>query len=190
MLESQSCRIYILLTRSHTVLSRTIALFTGDCYTHASLAFDAELNSLCSFARRSAAFPLPAGLVQESLYGGYFSRHADTPCALYSLPASWPVYLRARQKVEKMLENPKEYSYSIKGLAMCRLGIEEERAGHYFCSQFVGEVLEDSGACTLPKPPSLMRPQDYASLPEARCLYKGSICKLTAERAGTGILPA
>lgn len=174
-------RIYILLTRSSTLLSRAIGLCTGDSYTHVSLAFDPELDTLCSFARRNAAFPLPAGLVHESFSEGYFSRHADTPCALYSLPATRAEYLRARKEVEKMLENSAEYSYSIKGLVLCSLGIEEERPGHYFCSQFVGKVLESSGVCALPKPPSLMRPQDYTALPEACCLYEGHLYKLAAE---------
>ena len=185
MTENNNGGIYILLTRSGTVLSGAISFFTGDSYTHVSLAFDPELRSLCSFARRNHAFPLPAGLVQESLDGGYFCRHSEMPCALYALPVSRGAYRRARQKVEKMLENQLDYHYSIKGLALCRLGIEEEREGHYFCSQFVGEVLEDSGVCALPKPPSLMRPQDYASLPQGQCLYEGSLYRLSElSRAG------
>ena len=185
MTKNNSGSIYILLTRSGTMLSGAISFFTGDSYTHVSLAFDPELRSLCSFARRNHAFPLPAGLVQESLDGGYFCRHSEMPCALYALPVSRGAYRRARQKVEKMLENQLDYHYSIKGLALCRLGIEEEREGHYFCSQFVGEVLEDSGACALPKPPSLMRPQDYASLPQGQCLYEGSLYRLSElNRAG------
>ena len=51
MTENNSGGIYILLTRSGTLLSGAISLFTGDSYTHVSLAFDPELRSLCSFAR-------------------------------------------------------------------------------------------------------------------------------------------
>ena len=185
MTETKSVAIYILLTRSDTLLSGAISLFTGDSYTHVSLAFDPQLQSLCSFARRNAAFPLPAGLVREDLHEGYFCRHSEMPCALYALPVSRSAYGKARKKVEKMLENRLDYRYSIKGLALCKLGIAEEREGHYFCSQFVGEVLEDSGVCALPKPPSLMRPQDYASLPEARCVFEGSLYRLAElSRAG------
>ena len=136
MTETKSGAIYILLTRSDTLLSGAISFFTGDSYTHVSLAFDPQLQSLCSFARRNAAFPLPAGLVRESLNGGYFCRHSEMPCALYVLPVSHAAYRKARRKVEKMLENRLDYRYSIKGLALCKLGIEEEREGHYFCSQW------------------------------------------------------
>ena len=180
MTENNNGGIYILLTRSGTLLSGAISLFTGDSYTHVSLAFDPKLRSLCSFARRNAAFPLPAGLVREDLHEGYFCRHSEMPCALYALPVSRSAYGKARQKVEKMLENRLDYRYSIKGLALCKLGIAEEREGHYFCSQFVGEVLEDSGACPLPKAPSLMRPQDYAFLPQAQCIYQGGVYRAAA----------
>ena len=42
--------IYILLTRSGTLLSKLVYAVTGASYTHASMAFDAELT--CPSARR------------------------------------------------------------------------------------------------------------------------------------------
>ena len=47
--------IYILLTRSQTIVSRLVHLSTGDTYTHASIAWDDELTTLCGFARRYSA---------------------------------------------------------------------------------------------------------------------------------------
>ena len=38
--------IYILLTRSGTLLSKLVYAATGASYTHASMAFDEELNCL------------------------------------------------------------------------------------------------------------------------------------------------
>lgn len=183
-------RIYILLTRSQTMLSKTIHLFTGDEYTHVSIAFDGELESLCSFARRYARLPLPAGLVTEALDGGYFERHPDMPCALYSLTVPETVYSEIRSRARQMLAQREEYRYSIRGLAMCRLGIPQDRPQHYFCSQFVAELLEASGAVWLPKPPSLMRPQDFGALSELRLVYRGELAglarQITQVRPGRG----
>jgi len=173
-------RIFILLTRSQTILSRTIRFLTGDTYTHASIAFDERLDSLCSFARFHWAMPLPAGLVREGLYESYYGRHQDMPCMLCSLTVPEPVYYAARAKTAEMLRHSESYHYSIRGLAMCRAGIAEERPGRYFCSQFVAEVLECSGATRLPKPPSLMRPQDIAFLQETDILYRGDLRGLGA----------
>ena len=44
--------IYVLLSRTHTMPARLIRLFTGEPYSHTSIALDIELKSLYSFARK------------------------------------------------------------------------------------------------------------------------------------------
>lgn len=178
-------KIYILLSRSNTLLSRTIHLATGDEYTHVSIAFDEDLRSLCSFARRYSALPLPAGLVQEQIDGGYMRSHGDMSCMLGYLSVSEDCYQAAREMAAEMLSHSRDYRYSLKGLAMCRLGIPEERPQRFFCSQFVAELLQRSGAVELEKPASLMRPQDIAQLPMLHCLYRGEISGLGRSRAAS-----
>lgn len=170
--------VYVLLTRSQTLLSRLIRACTGDGYTHVSVAFDDELRTLLSFARRRAALPLPAGLVRERLDDGYYDAHRYIPCALYALGMDDADFRRIRRRAETMFEHSRAYDYSIRGLALCRLGIAERRPGKYFCSQFVGELLGERGGLRLPKPPELMRPQDFAGLRELRCLYRGRLSGL------------
>lgn len=46
--------IYILLTRSGTLLSKLVYAATGASYTHASMSFDAELSCLYSSTRKTA----------------------------------------------------------------------------------------------------------------------------------------
>lgn len=46
--------IYILLTRSGTLLSNLVYAVTGANYTHASLAFDEDLSCLYSSTRKTA----------------------------------------------------------------------------------------------------------------------------------------
>ena len=64
------------------------------------------------------------------------------------------------------------------GLLLCWMHIRWQRRRHYFCSQFVSEVLQKSGALDLPKPSTLMHPSDYAELPQLRCLYRGTLADL------------
>ena len=47
--------IYILLTRSGTLLSNLVYAVTGANYTHASLAFDEDLSCLYSSTRQGPA---------------------------------------------------------------------------------------------------------------------------------------
>lgn len=53
--------IYILLTRSGTLLSKLVYAVTGASYTHASMAFDEELNCLYSSTRKNGYTMFPAG---------------------------------------------------------------------------------------------------------------------------------
>ena len=53
-----------------------------------------------------------------------------------------------------MFQRRESYRYSLLGLLLCRLQIPFDAPDRYFCSQFVGTVLAESGAAELPKPAS------------------------------------
>lgn len=171
--------IYILLTRSQTILSRLVHLSTGDAYTHASIAWDDELTTLCSFARRHSSLPLPAGLVHEELCGGYYDLHRYMPCALLRLSVADETHRLLRERIEEMFTDAARYRYSVAGLLCCRAGRELERDGRCFCSQFVAGMLEKCGAAALDKPASLMRPEDLLHLPGIQIVHTGRLCDLT-----------
>lgn len=170
--------IYILLTRSTTVLSRTVHLFTRAPYTHVSISFDRQLKTLYSSARKNGRTMFPAGPCRESLYGGYLGRHPDMPCALYELEVPDEVYMAACDVAEAIMKNAARYRFNLIGLIFCQLRIPHDREGYYFCSQLVGEVLVRSEAIRLPTDTSLMRPMDYAALPELTCCFSGTLLGL------------
>ena len=62
--------IYILLTRTNTILSRAIHAAPGNDYTHAALSLDDSFTRLYSFGRKYRYSYLPAGFVRESVEGG------------------------------------------------------------------------------------------------------------------------
>lgn len=167
--------IYIMLTRSGTVYSRFIHAVTGDEYTHVSLGLGEGASELYSFSRKRASFPLPSPIVREDVPGSYLARHPRTRCALYRVRADAAAYRRVRELVEDMYAHRERYHYSLIGAALCKLDIAHERAEHYFCSQFVAEVLGRCGVLELPKNPSLMRPEDFAGLPELEKVYTGPV---------------
>ena len=172
--------IYLLLTRSTSVPSRLIGLFTSEPFTHGSLAFDPELTVLYSFARKYPAVPLPAGLMEEHLDRGFYRRQGDIPCALLQMDVPDKIYYRAKTLVYNMLQRRENYRYSLFGLFLCRLRIPLDVPDRYFCSQFVGTVLAESGALELPKPASLMHPFDFCSLDGLHVLYLGGLTDLRA----------
>ena len=171
--------IYILLTRSDTSLSRIVHLVTGDRYTHASLIFDLDLRTAVSFTRDHKHWILPAGINEEELLDRY-GQGADTPCALYRLSVTDEAYFAVRKEVQDMLDRSEEYGFNIAGLILCRLGIPFTRRHHFFCSHFVGDVLERAGAIKLTKDPSVMRPRDYQDHPQLNCFYEGPMGEFLA----------
>ena len=180
--------VYILLTRSTSVPSRLIRLFTGEAYTHASIAFDSDLHSLYSFARRHASMPLPAGLVEEHIDNGFYLRQGNIPCAVLALDVSEKEYYQLKSAVHTMLCRAGDYHYSILGLVLCRLSIPLELPHSFFCSQFVAKVLKESCTLDLPKPPALMHPQDFLAMDSLSCLFEGGLCELNEHRANS-LLP-
>ena len=175
--------IYILLTRSQTLPSRLIYLATGGAdFTHISIAFDEELSVLYSSARKNGYTIVPSGPCREHLDRGVFQLQPDIPCALYALEVPDEVYTRAKRRAERMLAHQELYRYNYIGAALCWLHIRWQRRRHYFCSQFVSEVLEKSGAMELPKHSTLMHPSDYTHFDQLKCVYEGPLSALPQRR--------
>lgn len=168
-------KIYILLTRSDTWISKIINLTTSDTYTHASISFEESLQPLYSFSRERVHLPLPAGLRHEPLRHGFFEKYNTIPCALYELEVPDDVYDTAKEEVQQMMAERASYRFSVLGLVLCRLNIPYHRKHHFFCSQFVSEILARSRALHLPKDTALMRPNDYTTIPELLCRYRGRL---------------
>ena len=175
--------IYILLTRSGTLLSNLVYAVTGASYTHASLAFDEDLSCLYSSTRKNGYTMFPAGPSKEYLDKGVFLLRENVPCALYALEVTDEAYVRARRRAEHMMAHRDLYRFNVLGLVLCGLHIRWQRRRHYFCSQFVSEMLEKSGSMKLPKHSTLMHPNDYTGLDGLRCVYEGRLADLPQRKA-------
>lgn len=171
--------IYILLTKSDTILSKIVHFVTNDTYTHAAISFDENLDTLYSSSRKNGRTLFPAGPCREYLHSGYYKRHKWIPCAVYELQVNDAVYEKAKWEVEQIMANAEQYRFNIIGLLLCQFNIPYHRKYYFFCSQFVSEVLHRSHAMNLPKDTSLMKPSDYTRLPELLCRFRGYMDELS-----------
>lgn len=176
-------KIYILLTRSTTLLSKVVGLLTADQYTHVSISFEESLQPMYSSSRKNGETLFPAGPCMECFDRGYLKNHPQIPCALYELNVSDEIYDTAKAEVEQIIASADEYGFNILGLMLCGMNIPYHRRGSYFCSQFVGEILHKSQAVKLPKDTALMRPGDYMSIPELVCRFTGRLQELLQRQA-------
>lgn len=174
--------IYILLTKSETILSRLVHLVTADSYTHVSVSLDEGLETLYSSSRKNGQTLFPAGPCTERLNAGYYQRHDKIPCRLYELQVSDEAFEKAEKAVQEIMRNEKDYHFNILGLILCQLNIPFQRKHHFFCSQFVSEILSRSKALKIPKDTTLMKPGDYTKIPELTLLYQGQVGELALMR--------
>ena len=167
--------LYVLLIRTNTIFSRIIHVLTGSRFTHASVGLDVGCEQLYSFARKGTYMPLPAGFVNEQLDSGLIAKCYDCPCAMYKVEITQSAFEELKNRVETMLRDPKKFKYSCIGPILCFFHRPYEHGRNYFCSQFVADVLRETGAVQLHKSPSLYHPNDFTKMEELQLEYEGTI---------------
>lgn len=171
--------IYILLTRTHTLLSNVINHITNASYTHVSIGFDKNFDNMFSFARKNPYLLLPAGLVKEDINTGLFKRKMEiSECCLYELSISDEGYEMLKKRLYGFLSENESLKYSVLGLLFCYFNVEYKNDKRYFCSQFVAELLVATNEVALPKSPCLMQPNDFKEIPNLNRLYVGKLSEL------------
>ena len=168
--------IYIVLTNTGTVFTRLIKCFTGAPYNHASLALDPELNEFYSFGRKEARNPLNAGFVREDVYYGTYAYFPNTTCQILRLEVTPRQKEALKAAVDFFKRNKECFSYNLIGLLGVILKRDLQINQAYFCSQFVAEVLNKSGAGLWnDRPPALVTPEDFRKHSKLETVYTGRL---------------
>lgn len=168
--------VYVILTDTGTLFSRSIRYWTGQPLNHASLALDPELNEVYSFGRLHPHNPLRAGFVREQVWGSLIrSGSRSTPCAIYRCKLRRTAYARLLNELNRFRCESRRYRYNLAGLVAVAAGIEWRRADKYFCSQFVAHLFAAAGVPLTDSPPALTKPGDLAASPQLELVYRGDL---------------
>ena len=170
--------IYILLTNSHTLISKLIYLVTKAEYTHAALAMDKDLTMLYSFGRKFKYSMVPSGFVREGVTHGVMGDSENMKCALYTIHISEKSYQKLANRLRHMEAKRHVYRFNYLGLPLCHFGRRSGSKNVFFCSQFVSHVLQKAGAIEHHKHPSLTKPVDFTKLKSAKKIFEGEIREL------------
>lgn len=165
--------IYIMVSKTNTLLGLTIQRLLGVSYNHCSIALDDSLETIYSVGRKELRNMFVAGFVIESKSSGFFAVHRNSDIALLRLPVSSDEKRKIRQVIAEFQQEP--CKYSLLGLVYCYWGIPVERENRLFCSQFVAQVLQKAEINVFDKPASLVRPHDFLGIPLAEPVYTGKI---------------
>lgn len=162
-------QISILLTKYSDWISSLVYHIGGRGFTHSSIALDEDAHTYYSFNYR--------GFAVETLEK-HRRRGVKRSCCI-QLEVSDEAYFQIRQRVQEMLKNKGEYKYTRIGLLCCILHFPFHWRGHYFCSQFVAELLKESGAVPLKAAPCYYLPnhlnRELAQLPSCHAVLSNVI---------------
>lgn len=165
-------QLYLILMSTRSLLSRTIRLYTRDEFNHASIALSPDLSDIVSFGRKNINNPFIGGYVNEQVHSEFFS---GSQCSIYKVELTSEQYHSIRNQLKYFEENKEYLRYNLLGLIGVATKIEIKRKDAYFCSQFIGKVLEESKVSILPKNVAFLTPTDLSRLPEFTKIYSGSL---------------
>lgn len=166
--------VYILLTRTGSILSRTIAFLTRAPYTHAALSLDDEFEELYSFTRLNPRYILPAGFAKENLGRGLYLARKDPPCRVYRMRVTEGEYAEICERVRDMFRNRARYHYNYLGVAANYFGRQYTTPHRFFCSEFVATMvaLGNPNAVICP---ARTRPIDFTTMTGLECVFEGTV---------------
>lgn len=167
--------IYIVLSRTGTMFSNIIALLTQKEYSHVSLSLDSSFTQMFSFGRKIPTKVLPAGLVEENLYDGVFAMYPKSRCLIYKVTITDEQFDFLESEINNFFKNKDNYKYSILGTVTAYFNKPYKREHYYFCSQFVAELLINSGIYKTDKLPEVIKPMDLLEIDNKELIYEGFI---------------
>lgn len=165
--------IYLIFTKTGTWLSRFISTFSDMKYVHSSISFDNSFKKMYSFGRTNPNNPFSGGFVEEDLQGGVYQKFSQTQCLIYKVKVSSEQYASLQKQLKRFQNEPENYHYSILGLMGVKIGVPIQRKNHYFCSQFVSELLINSNLYDQSKNPALVVPEDLFDVEDMEFIYEG-----------------
>ncbi len=164
-------KVYIVLTYTGTLLSSLIRVFTKDKYCHCSISLDKELNEMYSFGRLTAYNPIIGGFTREGINFGTFKRFKKTTAEILELKVSESSYKKIENIIDEYKHQRERYGYNFIGLVVAISGKRLKRRKHFYCSEFVKDVLNRAEVeNNLPKIP---KPEHFREINNTRLIYEG-----------------
>lgn len=167
--------IYLVFSKTGTWLSRLINIFSETKYVHSSISFDSTFREMYSFGRTNPNNPFSGGLVEENLYDGVFKKFSNSECLIYRIKVTEPQFELLELEIDYFLRDKEKYRYNFIGLFGVLLNKPLKRKHHYFCSQFVSEVLMKGNVFEATKKPELVKTTDLFLIENMELVYQGYI---------------
>lgn len=166
--------LYIVLTRTNTVMSNLIQILKNDEYTHAAISLDKELNHMYSFGRRNTYNPFVGRFKREDINEGIYKICNTLPGAIIEVEVSEEQYEKAKVLLEHFISNSHLYKYNYRGLVHSLINKPIYSDYRFLCSEFVYCILNEIGIADLKLSRNLVRPQSLLNI-EGKIIFKGNL---------------
>lgn len=142
-----------------TFANKCVKIFTNFDYSHSSVSFSKNLETLYSFQIRNRKAFLVGGFVEETHDTYFHGKDVSLKEMLFKVPVEDDKYQEVVRFINQ-LKNDQEYMFNyVSALFMFVFGgIKSYKA--YHCIEFISEVVVKTGSIVLAKPPHKMKPQD------------------------------
>jgi|SRR5690554_400875 len=167
--------IYLVFSKTGTWLARLIRVISQQKYVHTAISFDNDFVKMYSFGRIHPDNPFYGGFVEENLYAGVYQRFSGCECLIYRVRVTPEQYCYLQQLVEDFRQKKDRLRYNFLGLFGVLLNRPIKRENHYFCSQFVAQLLSESKVYNCGKDPGLTRTSDFFTMENKDVFWEGSI---------------
>ncbi len=167
-------KIYVVLSRTKTTLSRMISYVKKKDYTHAAISLDDKLNYMYSFGRKYAINPFLGCFKHEDLDSGLYGYYSELPGVIIEVSVSMEQYEKIVENIQYFLKHRKQYTYNVLGLVGNAINMPMGSDLSFFCSEFVYYILNESGVCNFDKPRELVCPHDFFKL-QGRIVFRGNL---------------
>ncbi len=162
-------KIYVLMTQYSGCNARFLKWCSRFPYTHVSVGFEEDMDTFYTFVGK--------GFLVESIKRYEKPGRPSFPCALYEISVTEQTYNHVKALVMTYKARKERLKYSTFGLVLSFLRIPYKRKNHYFCSQFVAEVLQKSQVLKLKKRSTLYFPKDISKHKELKLIFVGNHSK-------------
>ena len=164
-------KIYIILTHTGTFLSKIIKCYTGDEFSHVSIALDSQLKKMYSFGRLNPYNPFYGGFVHERINRGTFKRFSKTRAKIYSIEIEDEQYKNLENAIMYIKQLRKSYRFNTLGLIAVGFNKKIIADKSFYCAEFVKYVLDQAEIET--SLPELVRPESFKKIENLKEEYDG-----------------
>lgn len=166
--------IYIILTKTNTLLSSLIGIIKNDEYTHASISLDKDLNEMYSFGRKNCYNPFVGRFVKETLDNGVYGWHKYLKGLVLEIDVTSEQYENVKKSLNEFIVNSNTYKYNYFGLINNLFNKEVFYSDRFLCSEFVYYLLNKNNIVDLNKSRNLITPQDLLKI-DGNIVFEGNL---------------